>query len=563
MSQSKPTPSLLFSFQPDLEALLKVTPSLIVVFEVNGAILAANDAAARLFGVSTQQLIGRNIFEIFQFSGRVLEAQVLQTVVSQEMSSFEGIHQGRVLSCILCPVLDTNKHVTRLALLSQDNTDRQRADEQVGILTDELERKVLQRTEELQQANQKLRQEKRRAELLAGFSRVLVQYAYDYTALLQHFSDEIAQQIGDACVIGIFSEGGTELQMASVSHRSQTTLNDMRAALKEKTYPVQRAALGSFMRRREKYIGERLTYEQACNLIPADLWPIVNKSGFKSIAGIPLVVRERVLGGLFVARDHPEPRAYSPDDIAFLQGIAGPLALTIENARLFDEAEQNRQELRGLSQRLVKIQEEQFQRLGQELHDHIGQDLTAIHINLSIMENMLPENNLTDGLRPRLADANRLVGESVAHMRNIMSDFLPPMLDRYGLTAALLWYTQKLTKRVGIPITVNDYNLHDLRLPREVELGLFRIAQEALNNVVKHAQATQVAIELKDDGGHILMTVIDNGVGFEPRSAPAGQDEHWGLAIMRERARAIDAEFSIKSAPGKGAKILLRVPRSQ
>jgi two-component system sensor histidine kinase UhpB len=148
-------------------------------------------------------------------------------------------------------------------------------------------------------------------------------------------------------------------------------------------------------------------------------------------------------------------------------------------------------------------------------------------------------------------------------MRNIMSDFLPPMLDRYGLTAELLWYTQKLTKRTAIPITVNDYNLHDIRLPRDVELGLFRIAQEALNNVAKHAQATQVEIELKDEGGHILMAVTDNGVGFEPRSAPAGQDEHWGLAIMRERARAIDAAFSIKSAPGKGAKILLRVPRSQ
>ena len=562
MPHTKQTASFLFSFQQDLEALFKVTPSLILVFEVNGAVLAANDAAARLFGASTDQLVGRNIFEIFQFAGRALEAQVLQIVVSQDMSSFEGIHQGRALSCILCPILNTNKSVIRVALLAQDNTERQRADEQVRILTDELERKVLQRTAELQQANQKLRQEKRRAELLADFSRVLVQYAYDYTALLQHISDEIAQQIGDACVIGIFSEGGTELQMASVSHRSQATLKEMRAALKQKSYQVQEAGLGSFMLRREKYIAERLTYEQVCDLIPADLRPVVDKNGFKSLAGIPLLVRERVLGGIFVARDYPEPRAYSPDDIAFLQAIAGPLALTIENARLFDEAEQNRQELRGLSQRLVKLQEEQFQRLGQELHDHIGQDLTAIHINLSLMENMLP-GNAPEGLRPRLADANRLVGESVSHMRNIMSDFLPPMLDRYGLTAALLWYAQKLTKRTAIPITVNDYNLHDIRLPQQVELGLFRIAQEALNNIVKHAQATQAEIELKDEGEHILMTVIDNGVGFEPRSAPAGQDEHWGLAIMRERARAIDAAFSIKSAPGKGAKILLQVPRNQ
>jgi len=237
------------------------------------------------------------------------------------------------------------------------------------------------------------------------------------------------------------------------------------------------------------------------------------------------------------------------------------VALTIENARLFDEIKQNRQELRGLSQKLVKSQEDQFQRLGKELHDHIGQDLTAININLSLIENMLPEN-APEGLRPRLADANRLVEESVAHMRNIMSEFLPPMLDRYGLTAALLWYTQKLTKRTNMPITVNDHNLHDVRLSRDVEIGLFRIAQEALNNITKHTQASLTEIELKEQDGYVLMTVTDNGSGFDPQALPASQEEHWGLTVMRERARAIDATFSIKSAPGKGTQVILRVPRN-
>lgn len=562
MPHTKQTASLLLSFQQDLEALLQVTPSLILVFELDGKILAGNDAAARIFEHPINELVGKNIFEIFKLVDTLFEMQVLQVAETHDVHSFEGIYQGRAVSCVLYPILNTRNHVIRIALMAQDNTGRRRAEEQVRVLTQELERKVRERTTQLETANQRLNQEKKRAELLAGFSHVLVEYAYDYSELLQHISDEIAQQIGDACLIGIFSEEGTKLQMASASHRSRAALKVMRAALKKKTYPIQHVGLGSFMLRREIYIGEQLTYEQACDVTPPDLWKITNKTGLKGLVGIPLLVGERVLGGIFVARDRAESQAYSPEDIAFLQSVAGPLALTIENARLFQEIKQNREELRGLSQQIVKSQEDQFQRLGRELHDHIGQDLTAIHINLSLIENMLPEN-APEGLRPRLADANRLVEESVAHMRNIMSDFLPPMLDRYGLTAALLWYTQKFTKRTNIPVTVNDYNLHDLRLPQQVELGLFRIAQEALNNVAKHTQASQTEIELKDEGGYILMTITDNGAGFDPRAVPTDQDAHWGLAIMRERAWAIEASFDINSAPGQGAKIILRVPRKQ
>lgn len=561
MTQIKQTVSLSPAFQQDAEALLQVSPSLMLVFTMDGTILAANHAAAHMLEVSIDLLVGGNIFAVFQFAKGVLEAQVSRAVGSHGSVSFDGTHRGSSLFCSLYPMLDEHNSIVRLGLIAQDHTDQWRSEELVRALTQELERKVLQRTTEIQRANQNLRQEKRRAELLVNFSRVLVEYAYDYTALLQHISDEIAQQIGDACIIAIFSEEGSELQIVSVSHHSQTALEKMRAALK-KTYPIEHVLLGSLILQREKYVGEQLTYDQVCDLMPTDVWPIVDKDGFKGLAAIPLLVGERALGAIFVARHSPQSQAYSPEDITFLESIAGPLALSIENVRLFDEAKQSRQELRGLSQRLVKMQEEQFQRLGRELHDHIGQDLTAIHINLSIMENTLPES-LPEGFRPRLTDANRLVEESVAHMRNIMSDFLPPMLDRYGLTAALLWYTQKLTKRTGIPILVNDYNLRDLRLPRQVELGLFRIAQEALNNVVKHTQAAQTEIELKDEAGYILMTVKDNGDGFDPRGIPVGQDEHWGLAIMRERARAIDASFNIKSAPGKGTKVILKVPRNQ
>lgn len=564
MSSTKQTANLLLLFQHDLEALLQVTPSLIVVFETDGVILAANDEAARIIHVRDDKLVGKNIFAIFQFSDGSFDAQVLQVTRSQNIATFEGNYRSRMLSCTLYPILDAREKVARVALLAQDNTERRRAEDQVRLLTQELERKVFQRTAELQRANQELRQEKRRAELLADFSRVLFEYASDYTALLQHISDEVSRQMGDVCLIIVFSDDCTELHLASLSHRSQVALEEMRTVLiHKKSYPVTEVGLASLMLQREKYVGENLNYEQVCELTPPDLWPVVSKHGFNGFVGIPLLAHDRVLGAIFVARHRRESHPYTADEIAFLQSIAGPLTLTIENAQLFNETEQSRQKLRGLSQRLVKMQEDQFHRLGQELHDHIGQDLTAIHINLSMIENMLP-TDIPETVRIRLADSNRLVAESVAHMRNVVSDFLPPMLERYGLTAALLWYTEKFTTRTSIPIKVNDYNLKDLRLLRAVELGLFRIVQEALNNVVEHAHATHVEIELKDEGGSILIALTDNGVGFYPSAVLAEQDdERWGLFIMRERARSIGASFNIKSAPGKGTKVILRTQKSQ
>jgi signal transduction histidine kinase len=152
------------------------------------------------------------------------------------------------------------------------------------------------------------------------------------------------------------------------------------------------------------------------------------------------------------------------------------------------------------------------------------------------------------------------VEETIVRMRNVMADFLPPMLESYGLSPTLSWYGEQFTKRTNIHVNVNDHRLEAVRLPPQAEVGLFRIVQEALNNVAKYACATQVDIELKDDGDELLMMIADDGVGFDAQVVFA-KPAHWGFAIMRERARALDASFDIKSAPGKGTKILLRIAR--
>jgi len=134
------------------------------------------------------------------------------------------------------------------------------------------------------------------------------------------------------------------------------------------------------------------------------------------------------------------------------------------------------------------------------------------------------------------------------------------MLEHYGLTPALVWYGEQFAQRTGMQINVRDLRADAARLPPQVEVGLFRIAQEALNNVAKYARASQAEIELSDDDEFMRMTLTDDGVGFDPQTVFA-DTTHWGFAIMRERARALGATLEIQSAPDAGTKIILRMAR--
>ena len=216
-------------------------------------------------------------------------------------------------------------------------------------------------------------------------------------------------------------------------------------------------------------------------------------------------------------------------------------------------------ELSALARQMADMHEKQIRDLARELHDGVGQNLTAINLNLTLVRETLPAD-YPAAIKSRLADTGQLVEETVARMRNVMADFLPPMLEHYGLTPALTWYGEQFAQRTGMQINVRDLRADAARLPPQVEVGLFRIAQEALNNVAKYARASQAEIELSDDDEFMRMTLTDDGVGFDPQTVFA-DTTHWGLAIMRERARALDATLEIQSAPDAGTKIILRMAR--
>ena len=222
------------------------------------------------------------------------------------------------------------------------------------------------------------------------------------------------------------------------------------------------------------------------------------------------------------------------------------------------EVRQQSQQLRALGVRLAEVEEKERRRLARELHDRVGQDLGALDINLNIMRAQIAQDKV-DLLYPRLDDSLQLLKQVAKHVYDVMADLRSPVLDDYGLVTALNWYGAQLTTRTNIEIVVRGEE-DTPRLLMSTESALFRIAQEALNNVARHARATDVIITVEREDNRVRMTIADNGIGFEPTqlAAPA-EGRGWGIISMAERAEAIGGRCWIQSQPDQGTRVIVEV----
>jgi len=211
-------------------------------------------------------------------------------------------------------------------------------------------------------------------------------------------------------------------------------------------------------------------------------------------------------------------------------------------------------ELRAVSRRLVKAQETERRMLANALHDLVGQNLTALNLNLNIVKSLLSPDPLP-AVETRLDDSMKLVEQTVESIRDVMTELRPAVLDDYGLTPVLRWYAEQFAKRTGIATSVIEQGAVP-RLPANAEEAFFRIVQEALANVAKYAGAHKAIVTLGNAHQIMCLTVADDGCGFDPaaRHAPT-RDHGWGLMIMRERAAAVGAHLNVQSIPGCGTQV--------
>lgn len=222
-------------------------------------------------------------------------------------------------------------------------------------------------------------------------------------------------------------------------------------------------------------------------------------------------------------------------------------------------------ELRRLSMSLITTQDEERRRIARELHDGLGQDLTAAKIMLQEVVHANGPQESKEGVKKQVREVSGMLDRMLQQVRSISYLLHPPLLDEIGLRSALGWFLEGLSKRGGIQTSLETHPPDFPRLAPEVETALFRMVQEALTNVFRHAQAKKVWVSLEQKKKQIAVTVRDDGVGVVGHAVQFRQGKTGvGIASMRQRAKELGGELSIRSAsPGTIVEIQIPVPPAQ
>jgi signal transduction histidine kinase len=273
--------------------------------------------------------------------------------------------------------------------------------------------------------------------------------------------------------------------------------------------------------------------------------------------GLPLIIKEQISGCLVITL-HEDAKAASLNDLSLFCTIARQLSLAIENVTLYQEV-QAREELRGeLLHQVVTAQEMERQHIARELHDGIGQMLTALSLGLAAARDSITED--PERSFQQLDALKTMESRVLVELQNLISGLRPSVLDDLGLVPALRGLIQQFDKRGGLNVKLQVIG-HQRRVQSEIETILFRIAQESLTNVVRHAQANKATVSLTFGPNNIALQVEDDGCGFDPDTVLKSKDkQHWGLLGIGERVSLVGGHSQIFAKPGAGTTISANIP---
>jgi signal transduction histidine kinase len=279
------------------------------------------------------------------------------------------------------------------------------------------------------------------------------------------------------------------------------------------------------------------------------------KVGLRALAVAPLVAHNSLIGELVLARH--DRQAFTPSQLDIIRQVADQLAIALQHARFFEEVQMSRERLQSLSHRLIAVQEMERRTIAGELHDEIGQALTIVNMNLRALRKYANSAEADAHMEESMA----VVERALAQVRNLSLDLRPSLLDDVGLVAALRWYVARQARSAGFALHFNADEPGG-RLTSVLETACFRIAQEAITNIVRHASAREVGVQLRCTNGTLRLTIQDDGIGFDVPAAEAraSRGKSLGLLGMYERARMVGGRLVIVSAPQQGARVSACLP---
>jgi signal transduction histidine kinase len=287
-----------------------------------------------------------------------------------------------------------------------------------------------------------------------------------------------------------------------------------------------------------------------------------NGNSTSDVQGIITVVmkhEQKLIGYLIVFETEIE--AIDPDELTLLQGIADEAALAITNARLYQALKDEEEARATLLSNLINAQEDERKRIARELHDETSQSLTALLVGLDTLKMAFDLN--PERLEEHFNGLKSIAEEMLSNIHRLISNLRPALLDDLGLIAAITWYGDLRLSARGIAFDFDYDGLYE-RYPSKVESTLFRIVQEAITNIIRHAQANRVKIKLCQSDTDILLLIEDDGVGFDTQIIHRPTLKHGlGLRGMLERTMILGGKLEVNAAPQKGTQIKVKIPISQ
>lgn len=529
------------------ESLVQNMAEGIVVQDAQGVYTFVNPAAAAMLGYTPAELVGQDRMFVVPPDQQPVVVAANERRARGESDSYEldlrhrdGSRRSVLVSGT--PRFEEGRFAGTMAVFA-DITERKRAEEAL--------RRALEETA-------------RSRQLLLALSQAAqaVQRAHTPAEVYRTLGDEVAA-LGHHVAVLTLSRERDHLTFSHVTFAP--TL--LRAAEELAGAPLQDVCIplkpGSLLREvldeGEPRFVEQWSEEHIAGILPQAMHPLVGqlaaRLGTERSILVPLTVDDTAHGLLIVSSPN-----LSEADSPAMAAFANQAAIAVENARLLEAITRQRRDLQRLSAQLVAAQEAERKRISQELHDEMGQLLTAMKFNLDAIKKRLPSKT-TAVVKERLAETASLADRMLEQMREISLELRPSMLDDLGLRSTLRWYVSQYTKTHGIQVELEAADFAE-RLPPEVETALYRVVQEALTNVAKHAQASRVRIRLGCGESTVTAVIEDNGQGFDPEElASRGPAERGaGLLGMGERITILGGELRIESRPGQGTRLTISVP---
>ncbi len=519
-----------------LPALINSLEDELMVIDTDYRIIEVNNKVLSRHGKRRQEIVGQYCYEISHDLHEpcsppyhecpikeVLKTGKLARVTHIHVYDFDSRKRERYLDIIASPVVDSQGNIIAVTELMRDITE-----------TKELESRIAKAHQDLLALN--------------TIANVMSQ-SLDLDTVLSGALDktlEIMQR----------STGGILL----LDEEKQMLCYRVHRGLSKKYVEGMCLGLGEGIAGRVAQTGEAILVEDVSADSRAARLDLIAAEGIRAFASVPLLSKGKVLGVINIASH--EVGRLSPEDVQLLDSIAAQIAIAIENARLHQEV-RRKEEIRGeLLRDMFSIQEEERRRIARELHDETSQYLASLAASLEAATGMLPASE--DKAKAMLRKAQALSINILDEIHKLIYELRPTLLDDLGLVVAIRWLLDNILGTAGIRVDSKTRG-RERRVPPELEATLFRVIQEAVSNIAKHAHAKKATVSLHFKKSAIRVRVRDDGSGFDVEEAISSKDRPRGLGLlgMKERVELMNGTMSIHSFSGGGTEIDIEIPSNQ